>query len=195
MRKSNSTLTSIDWIQAAFRALAKAGPGAIRAEAIARDLKVSKGSFYWHFKDVPALKQQMLQHWKERATEAIIAHVDAEGGTPRERLRCLVEISTRADTSAYGGVRVEAAIRDWARYDEAARMALKSVDERRLAYVQALFSDCGFEPPTCRAHARLLYAGLIGLEALSVHSPGDRHAELARLLDMLLASDREPEKV
>eukprot|EP00903_Cladosiphon_okamuranus_P001067 g1065.t1 len=163
-----------DHFPAAFRALAEAGPNAVRAEAIARDLKVSKGSFYWHFKDVPALKRQMLSHWQDKATDAIIAHVEAGGGTPQERLSRLVEVSTVSDTSAYGGVQVEAAIRDWARYDDNARAALKSVDERRVAYVQELFSNCGFEKAASRSKALLLYGGLIGLEALSVHSPIDR---------------------
>lgn len=189
MRKPRSTLTSTDWIQAAFRALAADGPNAIRAEAIARDLKVSKGSFYWHFKDVPALKQQMLTHWQDKATEAIISYVEAASGPPREKLKRLVEVSTGTDTSAYGGVQVEAAIRDWARYDDIARAVLKSVDQRRIAYVEGLFSDCGYEPPDCRSNALALYGGLIGLEALSVHSPIDRHAELAKLLKALLAPE------
>ena len=41
---------------AGFRALSAEGPQGIRVEAIARQLKLSKGSFYWHFKDVQALK-------------------------------------------------------------------------------------------------------------------------------------------
>ena len=189
MRKAKSTLTSTDWVQAAFRALAQAGPNAVRVEAIARDLKVSKGSFYWHFKDVPALKQQMLSHWREQATDAIIAFVEARGGTPRDKLQRLVEVSTVTDTSAYGGVQVEAAIRDWARYDDNARAVLRSVDQKRIAYVEDLFASGGVEQPKCRSHALSLYGGRIGLEALSVHSQLDRHAELASLLTALLASD------
>ncbi|NLH83356.1 MAG: TetR family transcriptional regulator, partial [Phyllobacteriaceae bacterium] len=49
---TRSTLSAEDWIKAAFRALSVGGVQAIRAEAIARDLNVSKGAFYWHFKDV-----------------------------------------------------------------------------------------------------------------------------------------------
>ncbi|WP_163317770.1 TetR family transcriptional regulator, partial [Enterobacter hormaechei] len=47
---TRKTLSAEDWISAAFRALSQGGAQAIRAEAIARDLKVSKGSFYWHFR-------------------------------------------------------------------------------------------------------------------------------------------------
>ncbi|MFN3661424.1 TetR family transcriptional regulator [Yoonia sp.] len=42
-----------DWLMAGFRALASHGPSALRAAALARDLGTTKGSFYWHFKDLP----------------------------------------------------------------------------------------------------------------------------------------------
>ena len=35
-------------------ALAETGPEALKAEPLAARLGVSKGSFYWHFRDVPA---------------------------------------------------------------------------------------------------------------------------------------------
>lgn len=185
MRKPRSSLTATDWIQAAFRALSEGGPQAIRAEAIARALKVSKGSFYWHFKDVPDLKRQMLDHWRDQATEAIISYVDGTGGSGRERLQSLVNASTGGEAEAYGGVQVEAAIRDWGRYDPAVREALKSVDQRRLRYVADLFGECGFDANASRSNANLLYGALIGLEALSVHSPIERRQELTRLLGHL----------
>ena len=188
MREPRTTLSATDWIQAAFRALAAAGPQAIRAEAIARDLKVSKGSFYWHFKDVPALKQEMLDHWKDRATDAIIILVENSGGSAEARLHRLVEVSAGSDTSAYGGVSVEAAIRDWARYDRSAHEALHSVDQRRLDYVTALFRECGHSGKVSKSNALLLYGGLIGLEALSTETSLDRKAELERLLSALLAA-------
>lgn len=69
MAKRNS-LTTDDWIRAGFRALTSGGPQAIKVEAIARRLHVSKGSFYWHFKDLSALQGAMLAHWLHSATHA-----------------------------------------------------------------------------------------------------------------------------
>ena len=48
-----------DWVMAGFRALAADGPQAVRAETLARGLGATKGSFYWHFKDLAALHQAM----------------------------------------------------------------------------------------------------------------------------------------
>ena len=43
------------WIEAALQALATGGPDAIRVEALAASLGVSKGGFYWHFENRQAL--------------------------------------------------------------------------------------------------------------------------------------------
>ena len=122
-----NTLTPQDWIKAGFRALTRGGPQAIRAEAIARDLKVSKGSFYWHFKDIPAYEAAMLLHWRDEATEAIINAVDAKSGSTQNQLRLLVHISATQNEDAYGGNLAEAAIRDWGRYGPLAQETVKAV--------------------------------------------------------------------
>ncbi len=189
---TKTPLSGEDWIKAAFRALSSGGVQAIRAEAIARDLKVSKGSFYWHFRDVPDLKAQMLEHWACQATDAIIADVEANDGSGREQLRLLVEAATDDRNIAYGGVRTEGAIREWARYDSAAAAVLKAVDQRRLAYVAELFTRSGFSATSSRSGANILYGALIGLEALATGELADLRADMLALLSALLESGGRP---
>lgn len=189
---TKTPLSGEDWIKAAFRALSSGGVQAIRAEAIARDLKVSKGSFYWHFKDVPDLKAQMLEHWAGQATDAIITDVEANDGSGREQLRLLVEAATDDRNIAYGGVRTEGAIREWARYDSAAAAVLKAVDLRRLAYVTELFTRSGFSATSSRSGANILYGALIGLEALATGELADLRADMLALLSALLESGGRP---
>ncbi|WP_029040718.1 TetR/AcrR family transcriptional regulator [Cucumibacter marinus] len=184
MAKAGS-LAPEDWIRAGFRALSRGGPQAVRAEAIARDLKVSKGSFYWHFKDLPAFKQAMLDHWQGQATEGIIAAVEAAGENARERLSALVALTTSDLDLPYGGVVVEAAIRDWARHDPKAAAVLAGVEDRRLGFVTGLFAESGVADAA--QAARLLYAGLIGLDQLGVFNPASRREDLERLVALLLA--------
>jgi AcrR family transcriptional regulator len=183
---TKTPLSGDDWIKAAFRALSSGGVQAIRAEAIARDLKVSKGSFYWHFRDVPDLKAQMLEHWAAQATDAIIADVEDSAGSGRDQLKLLVEAATGDRNLVYGGVQAEGAIREWARYDSTAAAVLKAVDQRRLAYVAELFARCGFSAASSRSGANILYAGLIGLEALASGELADLRADMLALLSALL---------
>ena len=185
---TKDTLTSDDWIKAAFRALTEGGVQAIRAEAIARDLNVSKGSFYWHFRDVPDLKAQMLSHWAREATEAIIAEVESHEVPADKQLRLLVDSATDDRNLAYGGMLTEGAIREWARFDAAAATILKSVDERRIAYVADLLGRCGFSSIRSRSGANALYGALIGLEALAAGGLADLRGDLLGLLETLLRS-------
>ena len=45
------------------------GPDAVRIEALAAYLGVSKGGFYWHFTDRQALLTEMLDSWEKSGTD------------------------------------------------------------------------------------------------------------------------------
>lgn len=182
---TRETLSAMDWIKAAFRRLSTGGIAAVRAEAIARDLKVSKGSFYWHFADVPALKSAMLHHWTAMATTRVIEGLDAATSDPRAQLRLLVVAATGDEAADYGGETVESALREWARFDEAAAEAVRRVDDDRLAHVRDRFRDCGLPEARARDAADLFYGAYIGLTVLSLGRPVDRRGDLLHLLDLL----------
>jgi len=179
-------LTKEDWIKAGFFALVSGGPQAIKVEAIARGLKVSKGSFYWHFKDAPALRIAMLDHWTKVATEDVVETVEAHGEGAKEQLRLLMQISTSQVPGPYGGQQAEPAIRDWARYDANAAKALKAVDMRRMQFVHKLFRAVGADDASSTRNATVLYAALIGLEALASHGVRDADKNLRALLELQL---------
>ena len=46
-------MTREAWIRAAYAALEAGGIEAVQVEPLGRALRVSKGSFYWHFRDRP----------------------------------------------------------------------------------------------------------------------------------------------
>lgn len=183
-RSMSKRLSQTDWIKAGFRALTKGGPDAIRVEALARSLGVSKGSFYWHFADAPALKAAMLDHWQRVATDQIITQTDSHSPTAKDRLRRLVDLATQDVEDEYGGNQAEAAIRDWARYSPEAATRLQQVDQHRLRYLETLFKEAS--PAAPAQNARLLYAALIGLEALSTAPATTRTNDLQCLLATLL---------
>ncbi len=183
---NKTRLTKIDWLQAGFQALAAKGPQALKAEPLARALKVSKGSFYWHFKDIADYKSAMLDLWQQQATADIIADVSANSGVASERLKDLITQVSSMDMAPYGGTNIEAAIRDWARYDRLAQAALQAVDRQRLAYVRQLFQGCGFDKAQSQTKAALLYGALNGLQGLTYTGQVDLQRELRHLLGQLL---------
>ncbi len=96
---------------------------------LTRKLKVTKGSFYWYFKNRETLLKEMLNHWIETLT-TIIERSKAGSKDAKETLLKLMTIITNEDVGRY-----ESAIRAWATHDEMARAILQKVDQQRLEYI------------------------------------------------------------
>src|SRR5262245_7462490 len=64
-RMATSTRSRADWLRAARLALRRRGPDAVRVEPLARALGVTKGSFYWHFRDRSDLLEALLKEWED----------------------------------------------------------------------------------------------------------------------------------
>lgn len=123
------------WIDQGLRALAAGGPDAVRIEPLARALGVTKGGFYWHFDDRPALLDEMLDMWERVSIDEVIERVEGDGGEARARLRRLFAL---ASSSGKLG-RVDLAVRDWARRDKKVAARLRRIDNRRMEYMRLLF--------------------------------------------------------
>jgi AcrR family transcriptional regulator len=172
------------WVAAAFRLLGRRGIAAVGVEPLAKALGVTKGSFYWHFKDRRALLEALLAYWEERETSAIIADVEAVPGPPADQLRRLY-LRARADRDALGP---ELAIRDWARHDRFARKAVVAVDARRMAYIARLFRPLSAGAAEAEAKAELAY-GLVVAGWMIFSADRDRGARLRRAYEMLLKDE------
>jgi AcrR family transcriptional regulator len=180
---SRRTLSREDWLQAGFRALAQEGPEALKAERLARALGTTKGSFYWHFTDVPAFRAAMLDYWRETALTDIIAQVETEQ-TPTSALRKLAQLAARGTGGIHGAARIEPAIRTWAHADERVAAMLSEIDAERLGFLANLLKRCGVPNPDL---ARALYASAIGMEDLSSRDGADNDNAMGTLVDLILA--------
>lgn len=175
--------SSGDWIRAAARRLAAGGISAVAVETLARDLGVTKGSFYWHFRDRAALLRALLADWAAHATEPLLRRLeDAAHSAPRDRLARLA-----ATVAGEGAGALDPAIRAWARHDPGAAAAVRRVDAARLAFIAGEFRALGFAPAAAATRARLFYLHLLGEHALGFEeiSLSARLAEADRVLELL----------
>jgi AcrR family transcriptional regulator len=173
------------WIEAGFRKLARSGVDGVRVEVLAKNLGVTKGGFYRRFKDRAALLEGMLQDWSAGRIAAIEQQTSLEGATARDRLRALIRLySERMNTE---GMAVELAIRQWARSDEKAAVAVASVDAARLKNVGQLYRATGLAPEEAEAEAFLFYCFIFGQSLLFLERGPRKRAQLiARSAEKLL---------
>jgi AcrR family transcriptional regulator len=168
------------WVHAALQALAAGGPDAVRIEALAADLGVSKGGFYWHFADRQALLAEMLGSWEKAGTEDIIARVESQPADPRAKLQRLFELTSSPD-----GLAVELAVRDWSRRDRDVAERLGRVDNRRIGYIRSLFGQFCTDEGDVEVRSMLAYTLVIGSYFIAAE-----HGDKTRSQVLQLAFDR-----
>lgn len=140
------------WIDHGLEVLARSGPDAVRIDVLAKDLGVTRGGFYHHFKDRQALLDELLDAYEATSVDAVTAWVDEDAPEedPRERVRRLFAAARQRPQL----LALDLAVRDWARRDEAVFARLRRVDDRRMAYLRDLFS--GFVDDADEVEARAL---------------------------------------
>lgn len=174
------------WIDAGLEALAAGGPDVVRVEPLARALGVTKGGFYWYFEDRGALLQEMLDTWEHTLVDEVIERVDSEGGNHRGKLRTLFALAGSPEHRHL--LRVELAIRDWARHDNGVADRVRRVDNRRMDYLRALYSGFCRDPDDVEARCLMSMVLFVGSPYVAAdHGRRSRRDVIDRALKRLLA--------
>lgn len=176
---ANVRLSRKDWIDGAMRLLAESGAASVRVEPLALRLKVTKGSFYWHFRDLADLQDAMRQEWTRRSTDWVIDRVNAHGGDATARFRKLIELA---------GVKppaIERAVRAWAAVDAPTAETVRAVDEKRANFVRDILLEMGHDQIRAEAIARMLSCFVVG-ELMCGFTPDPRYN--AAIADLICAA-------
>jgi AcrR family transcriptional regulator len=145
-RRNATQLSRERWIVAAMHMLGERGVEAVRIEVLARKLRVTKGSFYWHFKNREDLMEGMVEAWEDE-TRVLLA--DAAGAAPGfERLRRLFELVDR-----HKGRLPDIAMFSWARRDPKIARRVEAVETMRIQFLEEVYrnSHTDADPATDRA--------------------------------------------
>ncbi len=145
------------WFVAALKTLGREGVVGVGVENVARSMGVTKGSFYWHFKDTREFIGRLLEHWETELTDKIDAHLSHLRGKPAEQLLALLDFIAENETNRY-----DTSMRAWALHDERVATVVRRVDQKRLAYVRDLFLKMGFSAEQAGMRSRMSYYYVVG---------------------------------
>nr|WP_276601180.1 MULTISPECIES: TetR/AcrR family transcriptional regulator [unclassified Nannocystis] len=157
-------VTREDWADAALAALGERGLAGVAVEPLARALGVTKGSFYWHFKDRRELVAAALARWEAVAVDdpiAALAGVD----DPAERLRRLVAIAWERPEH----LRAEQTLAAASEPEIAGVVA--RVTARRLEFLVQAYRELGEPPARARQWAATAMATYLGTGLLLRAAP------------------------
>jgi AcrR family transcriptional regulator len=150
------SLSAEQWAEAALDAMAVGGLEAVAVEPLAKALGITKGSFYWHFKNRDALIRAALDLWEKRETVDIVARAEQEA-TPRERMHTLFREVANTD------LRSERLLMMLSSTDHpAARACAKRVSEHWRRYVHDCYLALGLSANEAQLWATFAYSTFMG---------------------------------
>ena len=176
-------LSRDQWLIQAMEVLARNGSGALSLNNLIDQFHVTKGSFYWHFKDRNDLLGSLLDFWVHSQTEAIFEKVEQFEGTPSERLLKLMEMLTLGKEGRY-----EVAVRAWAGFDYMAAEVVQGIDKRRVEWLRSVFHEIGFSGTEAEMRERLFVYYQLAEPSILWREPKSKRREIMKLRHRLLTS-------
>ncbi len=149
------------WLDAAGTAIAEGGFDDVRVLTLAKRLGVTRGSFYWHFEEQSELVVRFLDRWRDRRL-AELAYLSSNRDDRETELHRIFRLVLSEPSRNTRQMRVELAVRDFARRDAYAARIVAEVDRARVGYCASLLERVVTDRQHARDLALLLYVATIG---------------------------------
>jgi len=183
-RARSGALTRQDWIDAAREVLIADGVERVKVEPLAARLSVSRGSFYWHFKDQKALLDALLDEWEESSMEPMRALAEGDALSPVARYETFMRVWVQGEP-AYPVY--DLAIRRWAMVSEDVAKRVRKTDRARIRLLTDIFEEMGHDPDEALIRARIAYLHQIGYYATDLNESASERDRLWPLYLKIIA--------
>ena len=152
-----------DWINTALDTLITEGEEKVKVSLLSDKLKCARSSFYWFFNSRADLLDNLLEHWQQTNTAALIAQAEKPVSSINMGLINLYYCWT---TKGEFNTQLDFAIRDWARRSGTVRRAVDISDSQRISAIATMFTNFDYDPEEADVRARAVYFTQIGYDAL-----------------------------
>jgi len=151
-----ASLTPADWERAALELIGDRGVESRRVEPLARQMGVTKGSFYWHFSSRDALLSQSLARWEQQDRQQLQQSLSS-AEAPVERLKGFVWRTSR-QTLTHAIYAALCSSPD----HPSIRPVLQRVTRRRIRHLATALAELGLSDEEARHRANLMYSTYVG---------------------------------
>lgn len=166
------------WVTAAREALICEGLAGIKGNRLAKKLGVTRGGFYYHFKNQEELHKRLLQNWL--ATNNFLPDRD-KPTSPSEAAVFLERVAANLISEDRFSPAFEQAIREWARIDPKVRKVVDKQDDTRIIRLKDVFIALGCETDEATVRAKVFYFHQMGFYALGFHKKDSREERIVTL--------------
>ncbi|WP_026989601.1 TetR/AcrR family transcriptional regulator [Fodinicurvata sediminis] len=156
------------WLKAAVEILVAEGIERVKVQVIARNLGVSRSSFYWFFKSRQDLLDQLLSHWQDVNTRSLLERAERPADTACRSVLNVFECWVNEELF---DPRLDIAVRDWARRSSTVRQVIDEGDAKRMTALTSMFKRHGYPEEEAFIRARVLYFMQIGYYSLEIDEP------------------------
>jgi len=151
--------TELDWIKLGVQKFAEGGVEALVIEQLAKQLKSSKTSFYWYFKNRILYVDRIIQYWHEQTTTSIIDHIQQHVSLkPKQKVYHLLSVMF----STIEGKDFVYHFRKLGTTSPAYAETLQQIEQQRLDYMSSLLIEDELLEDEARNMAELLYSYYLG---------------------------------
>ena len=153
------TLTREAWIAAALKVLEKRGIADVKIDVLAKQFKVTRGSFYFHFSSIKDLREALLEEWRARNCRPFEAL--AKNPHPDGLVFFEIIVKTWVNEDPFSPL-LDLAVRDWSRGSRKLADEMAAADDLRIALLEKSFLALDYPADEALVRARITYFHQIG---------------------------------
>lgn len=159
---SRENLSKNLWLDKGLEILSNVGPNFLTIENLTDKTKLTKGSFYHHFKSREDYSEELIKYWAQKNTHTII-RFSAKGQTPLSKLKRLLILILKISE------KTEIAFRSWALYDPIIKKHNDIIDRARIRYLYRLYRSILENRKNALIKAYRTYFTFIGYQQLKTN--------------------------
>jgi AcrR family transcriptional regulator len=149
--KNQSNWSKSDWLEQSLELFVREGSAQLSLSCLTGEFGLTKGSFYWHFKDVADFRAQLVEHWHEVQTVEVTRAIDEIEGGPAEQLKQLVHMVVTEKLGRFHHI-----VLSLAASNPELEPAIEESLEFRRRYMSGLFVALGFNAQDARVRASIV---------------------------------------